>query len=177
MNPCYSILPQAWSEFAGKSNKQTPKQQTNKHIHTHKNETIKQINKSTQCHEENQLCYILKYSSSVTSYSANENSATFLKVHFVIHSLIPPFFSRKVEIFTSAEAFRYMMLLCKIFLANSFVWWNNRQNCLFFMSTLRYSKTCIAHKRNFRIDWKFGNELIILSTEIIYVIKISCCYC
>ena len=54
-----------------------------------------------------------------------------LKVHFVIHSLIPPFFSKKVEIFTSAEAFRYIMFVCKIFLANSLVW----SNCLFIMST------------------------------------------
>ncbi len=58
-----------------------------------------------------------------------------LKVHFVIHSLIPPFFSKKVEIFTSEEAFRYIMFVCKIFLANSFVWRNNRPNCLFIMST------------------------------------------
>ncbi len=39
-----------------------------------------------------------------------------LKVHFLIHSLIPPFFSKKVEIFTSAEAFRCIMFVCKIFL-------------------------------------------------------------
>ncbi len=44
-----------------------------------------------------------------------------LKVHFVIHSLIL-FSSKKVEIFTSAKAFRYTMFVCKIFLANSFVW-------------------------------------------------------
>ena len=33
----------------------------------------------------------------------------------------PPFFTKKVEIFTSAEAFRYIMFVRKIFLANSFV--------------------------------------------------------
>ena len=43
------------------------------------------------------------------------------KVHFVVHSLIPPFSTRKVEIFTSSEAFRYIMYVCRIFLANSFV--------------------------------------------------------
>ncbi len=58
-----------------------------------------------------------------------------LKVHFVIHSLIPPFFSKKVEIFTSAEAFRFITACVQIFLANSFAWRNNRPNCLFFMST------------------------------------------
>ncbi len=42
-----------------------------------------------------------------------------LKVHFVIHSLIPPFFSKEVEIFSSAEAFRYIMFVYKIFIANS----------------------------------------------------------
>ncbi len=44
-----------------------------------------------------------------------------LKAHFMIHSPIPPFFSKKVEIFTSAEAFRYIMFVCKLFLANSIV--------------------------------------------------------
>ena len=42
-----------------------------------------------------------------------------VKVHFVIHSLIPSFFSKKVEIFIPVGAFRYIML--KIFLANLLV--------------------------------------------------------
>ncbi len=50
-----------------------------------------------------------------------------LKDHFVIHSLIPPFFTKKVEIFTSVEAYRYIMYVCKTFLANSFVRRNNRR--------------------------------------------------
>ncbi len=50
-----------------------------------------------------------------------------LKVHFVIHSLNPYFPSTEVEIFTSVEAFKYIMFVCKIFLANSFVWQNNHQ--------------------------------------------------
>ncbi len=45
------------------------------------------------------------------------------------HSLIPLFFSKKVEIFTSAEAFRYIIFVRKIFLAISFVGQNNRSNC------------------------------------------------
>ncbi len=44
----------------------------------------------------------------------------FLKVHFVIHNLIPPFFSKKVEIFTLSV----LGFVCRIFLANSFVWQN-----------------------------------------------------
>ncbi len=40
---------------------------------------------------------------------------TLLKVHFVIYSLIPPFLFKKVEIFTSAEAFT-VVSVCKIFL-------------------------------------------------------------
>ena len=47
----------------------------------------------------------------------------------------PPFFSKKVEIFISAEAFRYIMFMRKIFIAKSFVWRNNRLNCRFIMST------------------------------------------
>ena len=40
-----------------------------------------------------------------------------LKIHFVIYRLSPPFFSKKVEIFTSVEAFMYNFVY-KIFLAN-----------------------------------------------------------
>ena len=65
-----------------------------------------------------------------------------------------------------------------IFLANSFVCQNGRPNCLFYYihieittivgyPTLRCSKTCKAHKRNLRIDLKFGNRLILsISTEL-----------
>ena len=28
-------------------------------------------------------------------------------------------------------------------------------------ATLQYNKTCITHKRNITIDWKFGNKLIL----------------
>ena len=40
--------------------------------------------------------------------------------------LHPPFFPKNLD-FTSLEAFRYMICMCKIFLANSFVWWNDQQ--------------------------------------------------
>ncbi len=64
------------------------------------------------------------------------------------------------------------MFVLKTFLAYLLVWWNNHQICVFFMSTWKfqhvvayatvwYSKTCINHKRNLRIDWKFGNKLIL----------------
>ena len=34
-------------------------------------------------------------------------------------------------------------------------------------ATLRYSKTCITHKRNLRVDGKFGNKIILsTSTEL-----------
>ena len=93
-----------------------------------------------------------------------------LKVHFVIHSLIPPYFSKKVEIFIPVEAFKYILFVLKLFLANSLVWRSNRRICVFFMSTWKFqrivayatgtSKTYITHKRNLGIDWKFGNKLI-----------------
>ncbi len=94
----------------------------------------------------------------------------------------PSIFSKKVEIFTSAEASRYIIFMCKIFLANLFLWRNNRPNCLFTYvdieitttvayvgayAALRYNKTCITHKWNLRIDWKFENKLILsISTEL-----------
>ncbi len=94
-----------------------------------------------------------------------------LKAHFVIHSLIPLFFSKKIEIFVPVEAFRYILFVLKIFLANLLVWRSNRRICVFFMSTWKfqhivanatvwYSKTRITHKHNLRINWKFGNKLI-----------------
>ncbi len=61
-----------------------------------------------------------------------------LKVHFVIHSLIPPFISKKVGIFIPVEAFRYIMFVLKIFLANLLVWRNNHRICVFFMSTWKF---------------------------------------
>ena len=54
-----------------------------------------------------------------------------LKDHFVIHSLIPPFFTKKVEIFTSAEAFRSIMFVYKYFLQIPLF----GKNCLFIMLT------------------------------------------
>ncbi len=103
-----------------------------------------------------------------------------LKVHFMIHSLIPPFFSKKVEIFIPVEAFSYILFVLKIFLANLLVWQSNCQICLFFMSTWKfkhivayatvwYNKTCITHKRDLRIDWKFENKLILnISIDLCY---------
>ncbi len=100
-----------------------------------------------------------------------DESHTLLKVHFVIHSLIPPFFSKKVEIFIPVEASRYIIFVLKIFLANILDWRNYQRICVFSMSTWKfqhieahvtvwYSKTCITHKRNLGIDWKFGNKFI-----------------
>ncbi len=110
----------------------------------------------------------------------NTSLSSMLKVHFVIYSLIPPFFSTKVEIFIPVEAFRYILFVLKIFLANLLAWRSNRRICVFFMSTWKlqhivayatgwYSKTCITHKRNLRIDWKFGNKLFSsISIDVCY---------
>ncbi len=55
--------------------------------------------------------------------------------------------------------------MLKIFLANLLDWRNYHRMCVFFMSTWKfqhivwYSKTCITHKRNLRIDCRFGNNL------------------
>ena len=49
-----------------------------------------------------------------------------LKVHYVIHSLIPPFFCKPLGT---------IMFVGKLFLAKSFIWWNNWPNCLFIMTT------------------------------------------
>ena len=48
------------------------------------------------------------------------------QVHFMIHSLISKFLFKKVDNFTSAEAFRIIMFVCVP--SNSFVWRNNRLN-------------------------------------------------
>ena len=45
----------------------------------------------------------------------NTTYSCYLKVHFVIHSLIP-IFSKKVEILILVEAIRYLMFVLKIFL-------------------------------------------------------------
>ncbi len=99
----------------------------------------------------------------------------FLKVHFVIHSPIPPFYLKTVDIFTSAEVFRYIMFVCKIFLANSFAWQSNRSIVYLLCLHNNYQHsglcnsmiTCITHKCNLGIDWKFGNMLILsISTEL-----------
>ncbi len=69
--------------------------------------------------------------------------------------------------------------MCKIFLANSFVWGNHhwivylcqheKYTTLWPMQQVQYSKTCITFKYNLRIDWKFGNKLILsISTEQCY---------
>ncbi len=93
------------------------------------------------------------------------------------HDLQPhppsPFFSKKVEIFTSVEALWYIWFVCKIIVANC-------QNCWFIVPTLYipayetvwYSKTYITHKRNLRINWKYGNKLILSVPLLKYVIKI-----
>ena len=47
--------------------------------------------------------------------------ATLIKGPFRDPQPNPPFFSKKVEIFTSGDASRYIMFVCKIFLANLFI--------------------------------------------------------
>ena len=67
--------------------------------------------------------------------------------------------------------------MCKIFLANSFVWGNNRRISYLLCRHEKYKysglcnecntvKKCITLKRNLQIDWKFGHNLILsISTE------------
>ena len=50
----------------------------------------------------------------------------------------PPIFLQKVEIFIPVEAFRYVLFVLKIFLANLLVWRSNRRFCVFFMSTWKF---------------------------------------
>ena len=89
----------------------------------------------------------------------------------MIHILIPSCSSKEVEMFTSAEAFRYIMFVCKTFLANSFkkpvklstynVDIIITNIVAYIYATVRYSKTCITHECNLRIDRKLGNKLIL----------------
>ena len=81
-----------------------------------------------------------------------------------------PHLSKKVTIFTSAEAFK-VHNVCVIKIVISFLWRNWWSNCLLcrhnnyqhsgLYVTVWYSKTCITHKRNLRIDWNFGNMLLL----------------
>ncbi len=52
---------------------------------------------------------------------------------------------------------------------------------LILLDHVTYSKTCITHKRKLRIDWKFGNKLILsISTELSLKVSItrnSCAPC
>ncbi len=57
-----------------------------------------------------------------------------LKVHFMIHSLIRQFFSKKVQIFTSVEAFRYINVCVQ---NNSFVWENNYELLIYYVDYQR----------------------------------------
>ena len=80
-----------------------------------------------------------------------------LKVHFVNHNLMPPFFSKKVGVLTSAEAYRYVIFMWKIFflqihlpgkIIGRIVYLlcrhrNYHHSGLY--ATLRHSKTCITH--------------------------------
>ena len=91
------------------------------------------------------------------------------------------FFSKKVEIFTSVQAFTYIKFVYKIFLTNSFVWQNNHEiicyvniinTCRVAYVSVQYSKTCITHKHNLRIDLKFGNKFILtMSTDLCHKIS------
>ena len=106
-----------------------------------------------------------------------------LKVHFVIHSLIPPFFSKKLETFTPVDAFyRYIMYVYKIFLKIHLFGKIIAKLSIYYVdiilpsivqyATLWFSKTCITHKRNLRIDWTFGNKLIFsISTDLCHKIS------
>ena len=63
------------------------------------------------------------------AFVPNHNIIKFCSLKGPFHDpqLHSPIFTKKVEIFTSVEAYRYIKYVCKIFLANSFVWRNNRR--------------------------------------------------
>ena len=67
----------------------------------------------------------------------------------------------------------HIMFVCKIFLANSFsaelsIYYVDIEiTTIIAYATLQYTKTCMTHKRNLRIDCKFRNKLILsISTEL-----------
>ena len=85
----------------------------------------------------------------------NHEQVVILKAQYMINSLI--------------------MFACKIFLAISFAWQNNHWIAMHFdivkshslHISIWYSKSCITHKCNIRISWKFRNKLFsCISTEL-----------
>ena len=79
--------------------------------------------------------YIRKRLSTDQVHSSSDS-----KVPFVIHSLPQPFiFLQEVWIFTLKEAFQYVILVRKIFLANPFVWQNNRRIVDWLWRHVKYS--------------------------------------
>ncbi len=94
----------------------------------------------------------------------------------------PPYFSSKnvEEIFTSVEAIRYIMFVCKIFLANSFgkiipklsiYYVDIISSHIVVYATVWYIKTWITHKCSLRINFKLRIRLFHLLS---YVIKLAC---
>ena len=92
------------------------------------------------------------------------NSVTTLKIEIKIIRQK----REKVEIFTSVQAFRYIMCVCKFFLSKYLfflVKWS-RWNCRYYVDIINYIYSdlsdstilCITHKCNFGIDWKFVNK-------------------
>ncbi len=88
--------------------------------------------------------YLLVSSVSIRLNSKSHNDECKLKVHFVIHSLIPLFFSQKIEIFIPIEAFKYILFKLKTFLVNLLVWRSNCRICIFHvdMEIPTYSGQC-----------------------------------
>ena len=96
--------------------------------------------------------------------------AHYLKDPFCDPQPHPHIFSKNVEIFTLAEAFRFIMFVCKIFLANSFVLRKKIVQIVYYVdiiitnmaacATVRCSKTCMHNSqtqpRNSTENWEIN---------------------
>ncbi len=90
-----------------------------------------------------------------------------LKVHSVIHSHLPIFL--RFEIFTSTEAFRYIMFGQIAVYVDIII--TNIVSCV--CAVVRYRKS--VHNSNATSEWTENLEIRFLSTILLtYVIKISC---
>ncbi len=91
---------------------------------------------------------------------------------------LPPFFSKKWRFLHQQKRDR-QCLCAKYILQIRLFGTENKLSCrhciyqhIVAYDTVRYSTTCITHKRKLRIDWKFWNKIML--SVINYVTKTSC---
>ena len=101
------------------------------------------------------------------SFALQQNHIPSLKVHFVIHSLIPILLQERWDFYISRNISCKFIWLAKQLAELSIYYVDIEIITIAAYATLRNSKTCITHKRNPRIGWKFVNKLILsISTEL-----------